>query len=279
MTRPEKQFFFVHIPKTAGTTFALILTRQFKWRKKLSFYSPKERMNFPQMPASQRNKYDLIYGHLPLIPELAPERGVHYFTFLRSPRERLLSGYRHIKGDGQHIIKKTINVDEYSLKDFLKKGFVKNFDNLMTRYLSNSIGKDFMAVNEKDLETAIQNFDTYFPVFGLTEHFDESLALLAHHMGWPPQYYLKENKSSYTISKSEFDEETEKLIEVCNRFDKVVYEHARKKFMGLMDEHKAAIEKGVSELRSGNEKHRIILFIRNNINLAYAFLLKKLNRL
>ncbi|HRD39390.1 MAG TPA: hypothetical protein PLC65_12220, partial [Bacteroidia bacterium] len=126
--------------------------RRFTWRKKLSFYSPKERENYSLLTPEYKNKFELSYGHVGFNPNQRLERGIECFTFLRSARERLLSTYRHIKGDGQHVIKKQININDYTLKDFLKQGLVKNFDNLMVRYLSNTVQKDYLTVNEDDLK-------------------------------------------------------------------------------------------------------------------------------
>lgn len=276
MQKVMKQFMFVHIPKTAGTTFVLTLARHFKWKKKLAQYYYTAFENFPKLSPEFINRFDLRYGHVPFKAELQIERGTEYFTFLRNPRERILSSYRHIKGDGEHGLKNKINVDEHLLKDFLKKGLSKKIDNLMVRYLSDNMGKDYLTVNEEDLQKAIKNFDTYFKIFGLTEYFDESLVLLSDHMGWEPLYYAKENKSSYTIDTKELDEETEKLILACNKYDEVLYKHALERFRKMMAEKKAELEKGLKALREGNEKRKFVLSLRNKGSLLYSTLMRKL---
>ncbi|MBK7667413.1 MAG: sulfotransferase family 2 domain-containing protein [Sphingobacteriaceae bacterium] len=279
MSTVKKQFLFVHIPKTAGTSFALILAKRFKGLRKLQFYSPKERERYPKVEASEKENYDLIYGHIPFIGNQGLKRGMEYFTFFRTPRERLLSQYKHIKGDGNHIIKSKVNVDEYSLKDFLKQGIVKNFDNLMTRYLSGNINKDYLKINNEDLELAIKNFDANFNIFGLTEKFDESLVLLSDYMNWPPLLYVRENKSSFKINPEEFDEETESLIQACNQFDDVLFKHAKAKFDKLLESKKEFVEKGVKELREGSEKNRPSILFKNKINLLYAYFRQVLARI
>ncbi len=271
-----KQFMFVHIPKTAGTTFVLTLARHFKWKKKLAQYYHTAFENFPKLSTEFINQFDLRYGHVPFNPDIIIERGTEYYTFLRNPRERVLSSYRHIKGDGEHGLKSKINVADYQLKDFLKSGLSKKIDNLMVRYLSNNVGKDYMTINESDLETAIKNFDAHFKVFGLTEYFDESLALLSHHMQWAPLYYIRENKSSYTIDTKELDEETEKLILACNKYDEVLYKHARERFLKLMADNKTEMEKGLKALKEGNEKRKFVLSLRNKGSLIFSSLMRKL---
>lgn len=276
MPTAKKQFMFIHIPKTAGTTFVLTLARHFKWQKKLPQYYHTAFKNFPKHSPEFLNQFDLSYGHVPINPELQIERGIEYFTFLRNPRERLLSSYRHIKGDGEHGLKTKINVAEHKLKDFLKNGLSKKIDNLMVRYLCGHIDKDYMTINEEDLQLAIKNFDAHFSVFGLTEYFDESLVLLAKHMDWSPLYYIKENKSSYKIDVKELDEETEKLILACNKYDEILYKHAVERFLKLMAEKKAILEEGLIELREGNEKRRWILSLRNKGSLLFSTLMRNI---
>ncbi len=279
MSTVKKQFLFVHIPKTAGTSFALILAKRFKGLRKLQFYSPKARKKYPLLSPEEKNTYDLSYGHIPFMGNQGLERGIEYFTFLRNPRERLLSQYKHIKGDGNHIIKKQINVDEYSLKDFLKTGIVRNFDNLMTRYLCGNLTKNYLEINKEDLELAIKNFDENFNIFGLTEKFDESLVLLSDYMNWPPLLYVRENKSSYKIKAEELDEETENLIKDCNQFDDILFKHAKAKFDKLLESKKDFVEKGVKELREGCEKNKRSILFKNKINLLYAYFRRVLARI
>jgi hypothetical protein len=276
MQTPQKQFMFVHIPKTAGTTFVLTLARHFRGKKKLSQYYHTSFENFPKHSPEYVNQFDLSYGHVPFNSKLKIERGIEYFTFLREPRERLLSGYRHIKGDGEHGIKDKINVAEHSLKELIKSGLSKKIDNLMVRYLSGNMDKDFMAIDQTDLDMAIKNFNTYFSVFGLTEYFDESLVLLSQHMDWPPLFYARENNSSYRIDTKELDEETENLILACNKYDNVLYRHALKRFREMMSDKKTGLEKGLKELREGNEKRKFSLSLRNKGSLLFSNIIRRL---
>ena len=153
MTTQKKQFMFVHIPKTAGTTFVLILGRLFKWNKTLSYYSAQGRKNQVLFSAEHKNKFDLSYGHIPFMANQGLERGIEYFTFLRDPRERLISGYKYLKGDKDHGIEKATAVaDTHSLKDFLNQGIIKNFDNLMVRFLSDKIEKGYLEIKNQKID-------------------------------------------------------------------------------------------------------------------------------
>lgn len=270
MSTLKKQFFFLHIPKTAGTTMALTLARLFRWKKKLSYYTPQGRRTYARLSSEYKNKFELSFGHIPFDANQKIERGIEYFTFFRSPREHLLSGYRHIKGGGNHGVKKTVNVADYTLKDFLKQGVLKNIDNMSVRFLAGKIDKPYLTINEEDLQLAIKNFDENFFIFGITEYFDESLVLLSDYMKWPPLYYVRENKSKYKIDPKELDEETENLIKQCNRYDEVLYKHALTKFLKLLEKKRDIVNKGLIELRATNEKHKNVLFWRNKLSLLYS---------
>jgi hypothetical protein len=276
MPGPKKQFFFVHIPKTAGTTFVLTLARYFKWKKKISFYTAQGRKRFTELSPEFKNRFDLCIGHLPFLKDQKIERGIDYFTFLRKPRDRFISGYKYLKNDHvQHSIKKLVDIKQTTLKELIKGGLSKSLDNQMVRFLSGNMNKDFLTINEEDAKLAIIHLDNYFPVFGLTEYFDESLVLLSDHMKWKPLYYVRENTSGWKMDPKELDAETEELIARCNKYDDMLYDHARQRFLQLLALKKETVEKGLKELREGNEKRKLSLSLRNKAALLYNRLRQK----
>lgn len=274
----KKQFYFLHIPKTAGTTVSLILSRIFKGQKILSNYTPKGKKKHSTLSPDYKNNYDLSYGHMPFNANEHLERGIEYFTFLRSPREHLLSGYKHLKGSGNSQIKKKMDVSTLKLKDFLSKGHIKNLDNIAVRFLSGNTEKPFLTINDSDLKLALENFNNHFSVFGITEYFDESLVLLADYMNWPVLYYLKENKSSYQIDSNELDQETEQLIIACTKYDEVLYTHALNIFQSKIELKKDVIATGLKALEVENKKHRNELIFSNTGRLLVAYIKRKLNQ-
>jgi hypothetical protein len=272
----KKQFFFLHIPKTAGTTLVLTLFRQFKWQRKISFYSAQGRKQYMESSPAFLDRFDLCMGHLPFVADKKIERGIDYFTFLRKPRERLISGYKYLKNeDVRHAIKNLVDINKITLKELIKRGLNKNLDNQMVRMLSGNMNKAFMEINEEDAKLAIQNLDTYFPVFGLTEYFDESLVLLSRSLNWEPLYYVRENTSKRQMDPAELDEETEALIATCVRYDDMLYEHAKKRFLKMLEENKELMEPALKELKEGNEKRKRILSFRNKAGIFYKKLWKK----
>jgi hypothetical protein len=129
--RRKKKLYFLHIPKTAGTSVSSILS-QIAAEKDLKMVGPIlidlliERPNWEE--------YDLLIGHLGLLPL---EYKFDYFTVLRDPLERLYSHYSHVKRDSNHYLHKIVVVEELDFLDYLldERFYNLNF-NLQTRYLS-----------------------------------------------------------------------------------------------------------------------------------------------
>lgn len=275
MKKSENQFFFLHIPKTAGTTVALTLSRKFNYRKTLSYYK-KKGVSFKDFSNSEYyNQFDLIYGHIPFPKQYNPSKSVIYFTFLRKPSSLILSAYKYFKSD-DHYSEKLKN-QSYTLKTLLQKGTLKNFDNVLVRFLSGNIDKPYLKIDREDLNVAIHNFDTHFKIFGITEYFDESLVLLSEFMNWPPLFYKNENKSEYKLDVTELDNEVTELIEKCSVFDNELYQHAIGRFNSLLEQNKDIMHAKLKELREGNKKSRLILSLRNKLSLFFSYIRIKLN--
>lgn len=174
--------FFMHIPKTAGTSFRHMLFEYFE-----------QPQVFPNMKDIDNNKgfypsfsglvelskqkdidsLKLLVGHYPLSAgeRVFPNRKIHLFTFLRNPITRTISHLyelqkHHAKLKGKDIAEIFENTKHY-------------FFNLQVRMFSAPNDKH----TEVSLEKAIENMKASTFV-GLTEDFDNSILLLEKKMGW-----------------------------------------------------------------------------------------------
>jgi len=214
------KFIFIHIPKTAGTSFRLSLAAKMSsfWdygaknldtsdEIKLTVYS-----NAPEklVEISKQNEVGFISGHFPALKykRFFPEAKL--LTFVREPIDRVISEYNHHVRLGGYTqsISAFCNIPVHKNRQF---GFFSG-----------------LSVD-----------DFYF--VGLTERYSHSLDLFNDMTGLK----LKERKMNFAknqarkpleISRGDLDKKTIQLIERENAEDMKLYTAIKEKFLAA---HKA----------------------------------------
>ncbi len=228
---------FVHIPKTAGTTFTAILRDNFPGGVKNignAFHGgggfqigPVRRLR--DAPALRTRDIHVLTGHLPFAVRDVLPADTRYVTFLRDPVERTLSQYygllkptrrKPLPGDG-------------SLAAVLEAGDLV-YDNLQTRMLS---GEDEPVgqFDESMLERAKENLAA-LTAFGLAERFDESLVLFQRALGLRSVVYVHQRVATRPRGP-EVPEEDVRLAREINRYDDELYTYGRELFERRVAEH------------------------------------------
>ncbi len=195
--------FFIHVPKTAGTSFRVALEQEFPDRLAFDYgdASPNTtdwvRRHVYEAPDRDRFRRELIErdivafgGHVgrPQYGDVfAPERTV---AFVRAPIDRIISEWHHHRRHGQLT---------QPLEEFAKRPEMRN---LQARLLQG-------APIER------------YAVIGLTARYRESLQLVAQQLGWHlPELTLNRNPTQATIAPSyEVDPETAARLEELNEND------------------------------------------------------------
>ncbi|MGI0027629.1 MAG: sulfotransferase family 2 domain-containing protein [Nitrosopumilaceae archaeon] len=243
--------YFLHIPKTAGTTIISIIDNYFNsdsilpeevWNHLLK--------NFP----SDFTKYRLIRGHFGYgIHRLFPTKPI-YMTMLRDPIERTISSYHHITVDP--IANNWIKLSKVeSLTEMIDDPKMSLFfRNTQTRHLAldldvidtiRSLNKDelhdflyessseFLSPNitgDKMLKIAKQHLSE-FAFFGITERFEESLLLMCYTFGWnPPHKIWKQMVLPGRPAIKDFPTDTVEKIRKNTELDNKLYQYAVKIF-------------------------------------------------
>lgn len=194
MTAAAAPLIFLHLPKTAGTTFDAVLSRQFRpeqihmlrserWLETLAA--------FPSLPLAQREAIRLLKGHQPfgLHVHLAP--GARYLTVLRDPVARVVSHYRYVVATRHPRFYPRIEAEGLDLHGYVTRHPSGELENGQTRWLSGRL--DDAPLDETDLARARRHLAEHFAWVGVAERFDESLVELALRQGWPRIYYRRRN--------------------------------------------------------------------------------------
>lgn len=222
---------FVHVPKTAGTTFRReILMPAFRRREiyliydSIRFHKVGSWEELAASPKSFRTKLRLVTGHMPFdVDEILPNP--RYMTFLREPVERAISDYYYCRQDPGSAVHEAAN--ELDLVEFCRRGLSQT-RNCQARHLSNKVfGADY-ASDEAMLAAAKANLDRCF-FFGLTERFAESVELFYRKIGYrgPTGRLPVRNRSRRPRA---IPEEVRAELARCNALDLELYAHARARF-------------------------------------------------
>lgn len=207
---------FLHIPKTAGTTFHSLLTYLYVGRN--SHWTPVDDPkgeSLHSLNARQRERLDLLRGHVDYgVHEKLP-RPAQYITFLRNPIEHVRSQYRYYREQCGEDTAWGAPIEEILLDDSVR------LDNQQVRKLS-GIGNEKQECTHGDYKRAIENIKSDFIAVGLTERFDESLILMKQLLGWNrPLFY---SSAKVRARRASPGKELRKLILETHQYDKRLYQ-------------------------------------------------------
>lgn len=224
---------FLHIPKTAGTTFTGLLRRQYSGKPHFFFTGDeqRDRERFKAISDSGE-KIALFTGHAPLFTGIRAADEASIITFLRDPVSRVISFCQHVYEAKTKYLRKEFPPESFNLDIFLRSGNHELF-NMQTRFLiedkSAPAGRLDTMTPSAAKEAAFENLVSKVFRFGLQEYFDESLIIFADSLNWSLPLYASLNKKNtgrlLRFEKHHIDQITE-----LNSIDIEIYETARKYF-------------------------------------------------
>jgi hypothetical protein len=203
---------FVHIPKTAGTSFRMSLEKTLGIDQICMDYgaeyggtSPcilewfKSRDSYRLYEMFNQKGFRVLAGHFGVARyvNLFPTQSM--VTFLRDPVKRVLSEYSHFRRN--HAYKGTL--EEFCSWDRNK--------NMQTRMLANVPR-------------------TALGLVGITERYEDSLALFTHRFGLQLPIIQENTDPDRVANEVKINEEKRKQIELFNREDSILYHRAVQDF-------------------------------------------------
>ncbi|MGZ8245561.1 sulfotransferase family 2 domain-containing protein [Methylomagnum sp.] len=243
MASPDK-IRFLHIPKSAGTSFSNCLRRLYKAnrfkRNSFVFLGDFERdvQRYHALTETERSKLVFVSGHVPLMTGIQSIDGLPTITFLRDPVARVKSLCQHISEGKVWNVDANQNIDAY-LADPCNIWI----DNLQTRTLLGNAGYELPEASEDAIVAqALDILENRLACFGITEYFDDSLLLFKHSLGWQsyPVYTKLNQKSEHRLLQ--FSEAQSQAIRDRNRIDIKVYEAALRLFKSRLAADAGVIE-------------------------------------
>lgn len=234
---------FQHISKTAGSTLGEILVRNFPPDQRLRLAPGPTVSVLGTWPtsdvASAVAAYEiddlarvrLVYGHVGFGVHTVLPRPARYFTLLRDPVERLVSGFYYSLPRHQAETGEPVTLEEYV---FRKRHYDLGLNNLQTRVLSGLPDLDpaggvttenSRPITEADFALANRNLERHYSLVGITEQFDEFLVVLAALMDRPLRdvVYRRLNVTSSRPPLDEIPPSVVAEIERHNTYDRRLY--------------------------------------------------------
>ena len=232
----EEQLFFMHIPKTAGTSLITLLDQLFLAEEICPIHEGYK--NFLSFSSGERNRFKFIRGHFPYKLMLDLKHSPRTITFLRDPIDRTLSAMNHhyrLEKQGMSYFSETIG--DISFAEFLEHPeFGKAVSNVALEYLNDMIGKH--PHKTPSLSLAKERLET-FDVIGVLEQLNKSLELMAYTFAFSPIVYMPfANVAPNRSRRSRIDQEIIDRIIELNRDEIELYEYALK----LIEERSARME-------------------------------------
>ena len=189
-------------------------------------------------------KGHMLFGLHTILPQPAT-----YITVLREPVDRVLSAFYFMRSYPLHPLYWRLKFGNFSLEDFVRRS---RRENVQCKILA---GAEYNEPCTAEIcERAKKNLLRYFSVVGLTERFDESLALMKLRFGWKLKRYSSFNVTRTRPRKADLSRSTLDLIAQKNSFDISLYECAANVFRTAVNAHAAEVSQITRELESARAR-------------------------
>ena len=231
---------FLHIPKTAGTTFTAILQRQYFGKKMYVFTRPLdlEIKKYNSLPKDERDQIELFAGHAPIVTGINQADNATTITFLRDPISRVKSFCQHIAEGKTREWAVAFPPETFNIDEFLESG-VGELSNFQSKILINEayhtapVLLDNLSPSEvKDL--ALDNLFNKISYYGIQEYFDESLIIFSLALNWKLPLYLSQNRKNRS-KLIRFEKRHLDRIAELNAVDIEVYKIAKERFLNSLN--------------------------------------------
>ncbi len=215
--------FFIHVPKTAGTTMLRIIEDRYLPGSVESLYlAPPEEAAARIAGIGPQTR--IVAGHVDYGFSRHFPGAFRAFAMLREPVDRAISLFYFVKREASHpshqaVLEGAITIEEMSREQ----------GGMQARFIAGYSPAEPVD-DETLLARAKHHLVEKLAVFGLTERFDETLLLLTKALGWTLRGYARMNVTRQRPSKDATDPALLAAIREASAVDVALYEFAREIF-------------------------------------------------
>jgi len=240
---------FVHLPKCGGTTLNRLIEWEYNPLRVFSIDPSFFRWSYCRLsrtPAERFARIRAFQGHMPFGLHKLLDRPCRYITVVREPTQREISSYYYARSrrlNPQHGMAMRM-----SLEEFVR---AQPNTNVQTKMLSGlSCDYDFLGgqCTPEMLAAAKRNLARRFTLAGLTERFDEFLALSKILFGWKVRHLVDFNVTRSLQKRNDVAAAARDLIAERDRYDMELYDYAAGLFDRILDQHADAVRAEVENL-------------------------------
>jgi len=290
--------YFAHIPKTAGTSFIVLLDRFFATDKIFPHQLWRE---VSKIDTAENQAYRLFRGHFGGggVKQLTA-RPIQPITILRSPETLATSTYEFVKREKNTKVHELVSANDMSLAAFLQHPQTAALvSDRMVRNLSFDFKEDpaaqevFLsaetiaqlqpiinqqksAISDEARLNRAKKFIESCAWFGLLERFDESLQWLSFVNRWPP--FGLTQKLNRRKKQRQLSTEESQLIAEMNAFDSRLYDWASKRFdsqyqsmLNALERFRTEQDESVDELLDKHYRSHHAKAIKGSLPLGMAY--------
>ena len=251
-TAAAEAVIFLHVPKTAGTT----LNRLIEWEYDLfEMYSIDpvffkwSAAHLRELSPQRLRKIHVFKGHMLFgLHEILPQPAT-YITVLRDPIERVLSAFYFMRSYKFHPLYWKFKRENWTLEDFVRRS---PRTNVQCKIVAGAAYED--PCTPEIFEQAKHNLGQHFSVIGLSERFEESLALMKLRFGWKLKSYTSFNVTRPRPKKGDLAPSTFDLINEKNSFDMMFYDYSASLFQDAVNKNAAEVSRIAQELGAARER-------------------------
>lgn len=222
------KYFFLHIPKTAGTSLFRLFANNLGRNNVLHVRNAGNLG--PKLLALRR--YLLVGGHFTYSQSKYLQKNRYSIVFLRNPVDRFLSHYffyRYAPIAPDVVVANAQSLDLSSFVDLYSKQKCNTICNAQVWFLTGSINDATFSMGNL-LDLARENLSK-INFTGIYEYFEDSVDLLSYDCKWPPACSIPvENVTAKRPECAEIDNRVLDRIAELNRYDLELYQYGVKLF-------------------------------------------------